>query len=116
MKCKTCNTRAIVIFTEENKEILAKYVCFCGKKKVVEKTEKIKPSKDDHHKKSLDALKKRRSKLKDELNKQLEKKKPELAESIEKIWDKLTVITAQIAELRKLEEKYQEENLKFPYV
>ncbi len=113
MKCKTCNARAIVIFTEENKEVFAKYTCFCGKKKVVEKTEKIKAIENDHHKKSLDSLKKRQAKLKEELKKQLEKKNPE---SIEKIWNKLTVVSTQIAELRKLEEKYQEENLKFPYV
>jgi len=118
MKCKTCNARAIIIFAEENNEVIAKYVCFCGKKKVVEKIEKIKTNTDlNHYKSSLDSLKKRQTKLKEELKKNLEsiKKKPELAKTIEKTWESLTVVSTQIAEIHKLNEKYQEESLKFPY-
>lgn len=118
MKCKTCNAKPIIIFANDDSGIFAKYVCFCGKKKVVEKTERIVTDNIDHHKKSIDVFKKKQIKLKEELKKdlQLVKKKPELVDSIEKTWNKLTVVSTQIAELYKLEEKYQEENLKFPYV
>ena len=109
MRCKTCKVNAVVIWSQENKHLIAKYTCFCGRKIVVEKEEKVKPVAEDVHEKNIVSLQRRQRKVQEDINELLNKlgklsensreRKHEIQTKITKLWDKLTITSTKIAEL-----------------